>query len=146
MYTVYMIIETYPKNDEQIKSWNYYINSKKICPFELLINRNNNNFSSLQKIFKTLALDNIRPEIFIDTYISAKKNNNIDYFVLCMTELFMSHKVNNALSEGQSIKSARTQTVARLLALSFSDSKKTEAENFKNMKAIVRNITKNIRT
>ena len=99
---------------------------KKICPFELLINRNNNNFSSLQKIFKTLTLDNIRPEIFIDTYISAKKNNNIDYFVLCMTELFMSHKVNNALSEGQSIKSARTQTVARLLALSFSDSEKTE--------------------
>ena len=58
----------------------------------------------------------------------------------------MSHKVNNALSEGQSIKSARTQTVARLLALSFSDSEKTEAENFKNMKTIVRNITKNIRT
>ena len=57
----------------------------------------------------------------------------------------MSHKINNALSEGQSIKSARTQTVARLLALSFSDKKKTESENFKNMKIIVRNITKNIR-
>ena len=63
-----------------------------------------------------------------------------------MTQLFMSHKINNALSEGQSIKSARTQTVARLLALSFSDSEKTEAENFKNMKTIVRNITKNVRT
>ena len=50
-----------------------------------------------------------------------------------MTQLFMSHKINNALSEGQSIKSARTQTVARLLALSFSDKKKTESENFKNM-------------
>ena len=140
-----MTIEEYPKNDEQIKSWNNYINSKKICPFELIINKNNNNFGSLQKIFKTLLLDNIMPEIFIDTYISAKKNNNINYFVLCMTKLFMSHKVNNALSEGQSIKSARTQTVARLLALSFSDSKKTEAENFKDMKIIVRNITKNIR-
>ena len=146
MYTIYMIIKKYPKSDEQIKFWNNYINSKKICPLELLINKNNNNFSSLQKIFRTLSLDNIKPEIFIDTYISAKKNNNIDYFVLCMTQLFMSHKINNALSEGQSIKSARTQTVARLLALSFSDSEKTEAENFKNMKAIVRNITKNIRT
>ena len=140
-----MIIKKYPKSDEQIESWNNYINSKKICPLELLINKNNNNFSSLQKIFRTLSLDNIKPEIFIDTYISAKKNNNIDYFVLCMTQLFMSHKINNALSEGQSIKSARTQTVARLLALSFSDTKKTEFENFKNMKIIVRNITKNIR-
>ena len=140
-----MIIKKYPKSDEQIESWNNYINSKKICPLELLINKNNNNFSSLQKIFRTLSLDNIKPEIFIDTYISAKKNNNIDYFVLCMTQLFMSHKINNALSEGQSIKSARTQTVARLLALSFSDTKKTESENFKNMKIIVRNITKNIR-
>ena len=140
-----MIIKKYPNTDEQIKSWNNYINSKKICPLELLINKNNNNFDSLQKIFRTLALDNIKPEIFIATYISAKKNNNIDYFVLCMTQLFMSHKINNALSEGQSIKSARTQTVARLLALSFSDSKKTESENFKNMKIIVRNITKNIR-
>ncbi len=145
MYTICMIIKKYPKSDEQIKSWNNYINSKKICPLELLINKNNNNFSSLQKIFRTLSLDNIKPEIFIDTYISAKKNNNIDYFVLCMTQLFMSHKINNALSEGQSIKSARTQTVARLLALSFSDTKKTEFENFKNMKIIVRNITKNIR-
>ena len=140
-----MIIKKYPKSDEQIESWNNYINSKKICPLELLINKNNNNFSSLQKIFRTLSLDNIKPEIFIDTYISAKKNNNIDYFVLCMTQLFMSHKINNALSEGQSIKSARTQTVARLLALSFSDTKKTESENFKNMKIIVRNITKDIR-
>ena len=145
MYTICMIIKKYPKSDEQIESWNNYINSKKICPLELLINKNNNNFSSLQKIFRTLSLDNIKPEIFIDTYISAKKNNNIDYFVLCMTQLFMSHKINNALSEGQSIKSARTQTVARLLALSFSDTKKTEFENFKNMKIIVRNITKNIR-
>ena len=145
MYTICMIIKKYPKSDEQIKSWNNYINSKKICPLELLINKNNNNFSSLQKIFRTLSLDNIKPEIFIDTYISAKKNNNIDYFVLCMTQLFMSHKINNALSEGQSIKSARTQTVARLLALSFSDTKKTESENFKNMKIIVRNITKDIR-
>ena len=145
MYTICTIIKKYPKSDEQIKFWNNYINSKKICPLELLINKNNNNFSSLQKIFRTLSLDNIKPEIFIDTYISAKKNNNIDYFVLCMTQLFMSHKINNALSEGQSIKSARTQTVARLLALSFSDKKKTESENFKNMKIIVRNITKNLR-
>ena len=145
MYTIYMAIKKYPDSDKQIKSWNNYINSKKICPLELLINKNNNNFSNLQKIFRTLALDNIKPEIFIDTYISAKKNNNIEYFILCMTQLFMSHKINNALSEGQSIKSARTQTVARLLALSFSDSKKTESENFKNMKTIVRNVTKNIR-
>ena len=69
-----MIIKKYPNSDEQIKSWNNFINSKKICPLELLINKNNNNFSSLQKIFRTLALDNIKPDIFIETYISAKRD------------------------------------------------------------------------
>ena len=135
----------YPSTDKQILLWNSYLNSKRFCPIELLINKKNKNFNNLQKIFKTLALDNIQPKIFINTYIDAKKKNNIEHFVLSMTNLFMSHKVNKALSEGQSIKSARTQTVARILALSFSNANKSEDENFKNMKNTVRSITKDIR-
>lgn len=135
----------YPSTDKQILLWNSYLNSKRFCPIELLINKKNKNFNNLQKIFKTLALDNIQPKIFINTYIDAKKKNNIEHFVLSMTNLFMSHKVNKALSEGQSIKSARTQTVARILTLSFSNTNKSEDENFKNMKNTVRSITKDIR-
>ena len=62
-----------------------------------------------------------------------------------MTELFVSHKVNKSLSEGQSIKSARTQTVARILCLSFSDPEKSNETNFKDLKKIVRECTKDIR-
>ena len=69
----------------------------------------------------------------------------MNHFVKIMTNLFMSHKVNKSLSEGQSIKSARTQTVARILCLSFNDPNKTEEENFKDMKKIVRACTKDIR-
>ena len=145
MYTGKMTPLEYPSTDKQILLWNSYLNSKRFCPIELLINKKNKNFNNLQKIFKTLALDNIQPKIFINTYIDAKKKNNIEHFVLSMTNLFMSHKVNKALSEGQSIKSARTQTVARILALSFSNANKSEDENFKNMKNTVRSITKDIR-
>ena len=145
MYTGKMTSLEYPSTDKQILLWNSYLNSKRLCPIELLINKKNKNFKNLQKIFKTLALDNIQPKIFINTYIDAKKKNNIEQFVLSMTNLFMSHKVNKALSEGQSIKSARTQTVARILALSFSNANKSEDENFKNMKNTVRTITKDIR-
>ena len=69
----------------------------------------------------------------------------MNHFVEIMTNLFISHKVNKSLSEGQSIKSARTQTVARLLCLSFDDPNKTGEENFKDMKKIVRACTKDIR-
>ena len=62
-----------------------------------------------------------------------------------MTDLFLSHKVNKSLSEGQSIKSARTQTVARLLCLSFGSPQKTDNENFKHLKKIVRENTKDMR-
>ena len=62
-----------------------------------------------------------------------------------MTNLFLSHKVNKSLSEGQSIKSARTQTVTRLLCLSFASPQKTDNENFKNLKKIVRENTKEMR-
>ena len=47
--------------------------------------------------------------------------------------------------EGQSIKSARTQTVARILCLSFSDPKLSSESNFKNLKKVVRECTKDIR-
>tara|TARA_Y100001970_G_C13967300_1_gene716299 strand:- start:278 stop:703 length:426 start_codon:yes stop_codon:yes gene_type:complete len=141
-----MNISEYPETDEQINLWNSYLNSKKIYPIELIVNKNSKNYHILQKIFKTLKLDRIEPKNFIKTYIDAKTRNDINYFVLTMTNLFLSHKVNKSLSEGQSIKSARTQTVARILCLSFSDPKITEEENFKNLKKIVREKTKNIRT
>ena len=140
-----MNISEYPETDEQINLWNSYLNSKKIYPIELIVNKNSKNYHILQKIFKTLKLDRIEPKNFIKTYTDAKTRNDINYFVLTMTNLFLSHKVNKSLSEGQSIKSARTQTVARILCLSFSDPKITEEENFKNLKKIVREKTKNIR-
>ena len=140
-----MNISEYPETDEQINLWNSYLNSKKIYPIELIVNKNSKNYHILQKIFKTLKLDRIEPKNFIKTYIDAKTRNDINYFVLTMTNLFLSHKVNKSLSEGQSIKSARTQTVARILCLSFSDPKITEEENFKNLKKIVREKTKDIR-
>ena len=140
-----MNIREYPETDEQINLWNSYLNSKKIYPIELIINKNNKNYFILKKIFKTLELDRIEPKNFIKIYINAKTKNDINYFILTMTRLFLSHKVNKSLSEGQSIKSARTQTVARMLCLSFGNPKLTEDENFKNLKKIVKEKTKNIR-
>ena len=140
-----MTLDKYPKNDEQIIQWNNYINSKKIYPIELLINKKNKNYEHLQKIFKTLILDEISPENFIKVYIKAKTKNDIVFFIRTMTDLFLSHKVNKSLSEGQSIKSARTQTVARLLCLSFGSPQKTDNENFKHLKKIVRENTKEMR-
>ena len=140
-----MNLEKYPHTDEEINIWNNFLNRNKIYPIELLVNKNNKNFINLQKIFKTLKLDRVKPIVFIESYINAKTKNDINYFVKIMTNLFMSHKVNKSLSEGQSIKSARTQTVARILCLSFNDPNKTEEENFKDMKKIVRACTKDIR-
>ncbi|MAZ79693.1 MAG: hypothetical protein CMD72_03005 [Gammaproteobacteria bacterium] len=140
-----MNLEKYPLTDEEINIWNNFLNRNKIYPIELLVNKNNKNFINLQKIFKTLKLDRVKPIVFIESYINAKTKNDINYFVKIMTNLFMSHKVNKSLSEGQSIKSARTQTVARILCLSFNDPNKTEEENFKDMKKIVRACTKDIR-
>tara|TARA_B100000579_G_scaffold309266_1_gene258913 strand:+ start:395 stop:820 length:426 start_codon:yes stop_codon:yes gene_type:complete len=140
-----MNISEYPDTDDKINLWNNYLNSKKIYPIELIINKNNKNYHILQKIFNTLELDKIKPKNFIKTYIEAKTKNDINYFVVTMTDLFLTHKVNKSLSEGQSIKSARTQTVARILCLSFHDPKITEEQNFKNMKKLVREITKDIR-
>ena len=140
-----MNLEKYPLTDEEINIWNNFLNRNKIYPIELLVNKNNKNFINLQKIFKTLKLDRVKPIVFIETYINAKTKNDINHFVKIMTNLFMSHKVNKSLSEGQSIKSARTQTVARILCLSFNDPNKTEEENFKDMKKIVRVCTKDIR-
>ena len=140
-----MNLEKYTLTDEEINIWNNFLNRNKIYPIELLVNKNNKNFINLQKIFKTLKLDRVKPIVFIESYINAKTKNDINYFVKIMTNLFMSHKVNKSLSEGQSIKSARTQTVARLLCLSFNDPNKTGEENFKDMKKIVRACTKDIR-
>ena len=140
-----MNLEKYPLTDEEINIWNNFLNRNKIYPIELLVNKNNKNFINLQKIFKTLKLDRVKPIVFIESYINAKTKNDINHFVKIMTNLFMSHKVNKSLSEGQSIKSARTQTVARILCLSFNDPNKTEEENFKDMKKIVRASTKDIR-
>ena len=140
-----MNLEKYPLTDEEINIWNNFLNRNKIYPIELLVNKNNKNFINLQKIFKTLELDRVKPIVFIESYINAKTKNDVNHFVEIMTNLFISHKVNKSLSEGQSIKSARTQTVARILCLSFNDPKKTEEENFKDMKKIVRACTKDIR-
>ena len=114
-----MNLEKYPLTDEEINIWNNFLNRNKIYPIELLVNKNNKNFINLQKIFKTLKLDRVKPIVFIESYINAKTKNDINHFVKIMTNLFMSHKVNKSLSEGQSIKSARTQTVARILCLSL---------------------------
>ena len=112
---------------------------------ELLVNKNSEKYIGLQKIFKTLSLDRVSPITFIDVYIKAKIDNNQESFILDMTNLFLTHKVNKSLSEGQSIKSARTQTVARLLCLSFGDLSLSEIENFKQAKITVRKLTKGIR-
>lgn len=140
-----MKLEKYPHTDEEINIWNSYLNRNEILPIELLINKNNKNFINLQKIFETLKLDKVKPKVFIESYINAKTKNNMNHFVEIMTNLFMSHKVNKSLSEGQSIKSARTQTVARILCLSFSDPKLSSESNFKNLKKVVRECTKDIR-
>ena len=138
-------MKNYPKTDDEISAWNQYISTKEIYPMELLVNKNSEKYINLQKIFKTLSLDNVSPIIFIDAYIKAKINNNQESFTLDMTNLFLTHKVNKSLSEGQSIKSARTQTVARLLCLSFGDLSLSEIENFKKAKITVRKLTKGIR-
>ena len=131
--------------DEDINLWNKNLKQRDIFPIELIIDKKNKNFSNLKKIFNTLSLDKIKPDDFINVYLDAKRESDINYFILKMTNLFISHKVNKSLSEGQSIKSARTQTVARILCLSFSDPKLSSESNFKNLKKVVRECTKNIR-
>tara|TARA_Y100000389_G_C17387096_1_gene477693 strand:- start:714 stop:1145 length:432 start_codon:yes stop_codon:yes gene_type:complete len=142
-----MFSNNYPNlnSDEDISLWNKYLKKKNIFPIELLIDKNSKNLSNLKKIFNTLSLDRIKPDKFINVYLDAKTKRDINYFILKMTELFVSHKVNKSLSEGQSIKSARTQTVARILCLSFSDPEKTNEANFKDLKKKVRECTKDIR-
>lgn len=131
--------------DEDINLWNKNLKQRDIFPIELIIDKKNKNFSNLKKIFNTLSLDKIKPDNFINVYLDATRESDINYFILKMTNLFISHKVNKSLSEGQSIKSARTQTVARILCLSFSDPKLSSESNFKNLKKVVRECTKDIR-
>ncbi|MDG2171278.1 MAG: hypothetical protein P8L38_00740 [Gammaproteobacteria bacterium] len=147
MYTVLMLRNDYPNLsfDEDINLWNKNLKQRDIFPIELIIDKKNKNFSNLKKIFNTLSLDKIKPDDFINVYLDAKRESDINYFILKMTNLFISHKVNKSLSEGQSIKSARTQTVARILCLSFSDPKLSSESNFKNLKKVVRECTKDIR-
>ena len=147
MYTVLMLRNDYPNLsfDEDINLWNKNLKQRDIFPIELIIDKKNKNLSNLKKIFNTLSLDKIKPDDFINVYLDAKRESDINYFILKMTNLFISHKVNKSLSEGQSIKSARTQTVARILCLSFSDPKLSSESNFKNLKKVVRECTKNIR-
>ena len=122
--------EKYPdlNSDKEILMWNTHLKKQNIFPIELLLEKNNKNFDNLKKIFNTLSLDRVRPKDFIKIYLEAKAENDIKYFILKMTNLFVIHKVNKSLSEGQSIKSARTQTVARILCLSFGDPKKTDSQ------------------
>ena len=147
MYTVLMLRNDYPNLsfDEDINLWNKNLKQRDIFPIELIIDKKNKNFSNLKKIFNTLSLDKIKPDNFINVYLDATRESDINYFILKMTNLFISHKVNKSLSEGQSIKSARTQTVARILCLSFSDPKLSSESNFKNLKKVVRECTKDIR-
>tara|TARA_B100000035_G_scaffold188712_1_gene161119 strand:- start:605 stop:1030 length:426 start_codon:yes stop_codon:yes gene_type:complete len=140
-----MNIDNYPITEKQINKWNKDLQKIKVFPMELLLDKNNKNYNNLQKIFITLKADNIHPSEFVETYINAKLEKNIEYFILKMTKMFMIHKVNKSLSEGQTIKSARTQTVARLLCLNNSNPEYSEEENFKKFKKIVRETTKNIR-
>ena len=140
-----MNIDNYPITEKQINKWNKDLRKIKVFPMELLLDKNNKNYKNLQKIFITLKADNIHPSEFVETYINAKLEKNVEYFILKMTKMFMIHKVNKSLSEGQTIKSVRTQTVARLLCLNNSNPEYSEEENFKKFKKIVRETTKNIR-
>ena len=140
-----MNINNYPIAEKQIDEWNKYLRNINVFPIELLFNKSNKNYNNLQKIFITLKADNIHPSEFLKTYINAKLEENLEYFIIKMTKMFMAHKVNKSLSEGQVIKSARTQTVARLLCLNYSNPKYTEEENYKKFKKIVRETTKNMR-
>jgi len=147
MYTVLMLRNEYPNLsfDEDINLWNKNLKQRDIFPIELIIDKKNKNFSNLKKKKLKISLDKIKPDDFINVYLDAKRESDINYFILKMTNLFISHKVNKSLSEGQSIKSARTQTVARILCLSFSDPKLSSESNFKNLKKVVRECTKGIR-
>jgi len=140
-----MNIDNYPVTEKQIDEWNKHLGKIKVFPMELLLDKSNKNYNNLQKIFITLKVDNIHPSKFLETYVNAKLEENLERFILKMTKMFMIHKVNKSLSEGQTIKSARTQTVARLLCLNNSDPQYSEEENFKKFKKIVRETTKNIR-
>ena len=140
-----MNIDNYPVTEKQIDEWNKHLGKIKVFPMELLLDKSNKNYNNLQKIFMTLKVDNIHPSEFLETYVNAKLEENLEHFILKMTKMFMIHKVNKSLSEGQAIKSARTQTVARLLCLNNSDPQYSEEENFKKFKKIVRETTKNIR-
>tara|TARA_X000000368_G_scaffold198648_1_gene156822 strand:+ start:2045 stop:2470 length:426 start_codon:yes stop_codon:yes gene_type:complete len=140
-----MNIDNYPVTEKQIDEWNKHLGKIKVFPMELLLDKSNKNYNNLQKIFITLKVDNIHPSEFLETYVNAKLEENLEHFILKMTKMFMIHKVNKYLSEGQTIKSARTQTVARLLCLNNSDPQYSEEENFKKFKKIVRETTKNIR-
>ena len=140
-----MSINNYPVTEKEIDEWNKYLGKIKVFPMELIIDKSNKNYNNLQKIFITLRADNIHPSEFLEIYVDAKLEENLEIFILKMTKMFMIHKINNSLSEGQIIKSARTQTVARLLCLNNSNAKYTEEENFKKFKKIVRETTKNIR-
>ena len=140
-----MNINNYPVTEKQIDEWNRYLGKINVFPIELLFNKSNKNYNNLKKIFITLKADNIHPSEFLETYVNAKLEENLEYFIIKMTKMFMTHKVNKSLSEGQIIKSARTQTVARLLCLNNSNPKYTEEENFKKFKKIVRETTKNLR-
>lgn len=140
-----MNINNYPVTEKQIDEWNRCLGKINVFPIELLFNKSNKNYNNLQKIFITLKADNIHPSEFLETYVNTKLEENLEYFIIKMTKMFMTHKVNKSLSEGQIIKSARTQTVARLLCLNNSNPKYTEEENFKKFKKIVRETTKNMR-
>ena len=81
-----MNLEKYPHTDEEINIWNSYLNRSKIFPIELLINKNNKNFINLQKIFETLKLDKVKPKVFIESYINAKTNYQINIPYLAFSE------------------------------------------------------------
>ena len=68
-------MKNYPKTDDEISAWNQYISTKEIYPIELLVNKNSEKYTGLQKIFRTLSLDKVSPITFIDAYIKAKIDN-----------------------------------------------------------------------
>jgi hypothetical protein len=118
----------YPTNADEIESWNAYISNLSTLCSGLLLDYNDQRerCDSFFKVFNTLQLDNIKPSVFIDHYIKAigkeqQNNQNISAFVRRMTLMFLGHSTSHELSEGQAVRSARSQTVARLLTLAYEE-------------------------
>lgn len=118
----------YPANPNDLEVWNTHIRKLTNPCRSLLLDYSDHKekCESFFKVFNTLKLDNIKPSVFIDHYAEAignekRSDENISTFVRKMTLMFLGHSTSHELSEGQAVRSARSQTVARLLTLTYEE-------------------------